>query len=305
MHEMRPDPDRLAASADERLGRRLSIDVERSVDAPIDQVCSVLCDYEHARPRILPEHFADYAIQAGTQSVGTVIAYVLRVGRRERRYLATVEEPMTGPVARARPPLRAGYHLDAHARRRRRTNDGMPRDPAARPRRPRLAGTAPNASGCCAAHTTSCSPSCTHIYRLTDTSRREPTLDRPSSRQRNPASNAHDARDHLWRNRPGDRDLAALSLLSRNPAWTQVVGADPCPSARRLVEAPDFAASTGVCRRAAWRRRAWTGARPGRSIETLCRPAPVGRQPPSKSTERKPLPDSPITVVLRRRALAD
>jgi hypothetical protein len=42
----------------------------------------VLCDYEHARPRMLPAHFADYAIQVGGQGVGTVIAYVLRVSRR-------------------------------------------------------------------------------------------------------------------------------------------------------------------------------------------------------------------------------
>jgi hypothetical protein len=50
----------------------VSVDVERTVDAPIDEVWSVLCDYEHARPRMLPAHFADYAIQVGGQGVGKV-----------------------------------------------------------------------------------------------------------------------------------------------------------------------------------------------------------------------------------------
>ena len=97
-----PDPGRLAASADDGLARRLSVEVERSVGAPIDEVWSVLCDYEHARPRLLPEQFADYAIQDGGQGVGTVIAFVLRVGRREQRYLVTVAEPMPGRQLRER-----------------------------------------------------------------------------------------------------------------------------------------------------------------------------------------------------------
>jgi hypothetical protein len=46
-----PDPDRLTVPADEGLARRLSVDVERSVDAPIDEVWSVLCDYTSSRPR--------------------------------------------------------------------------------------------------------------------------------------------------------------------------------------------------------------------------------------------------------------
>jgi hypothetical protein len=96
------DPDRLIVAADERLARRLSVEVERSVDAPIDEVWSVLCDYEYARPRMLSEQFADYAIQDGGQGAGTVIAFVLRVGRRERRYLATVAEPMPGRQLRER-----------------------------------------------------------------------------------------------------------------------------------------------------------------------------------------------------------
>jgi uncharacterized protein YndB with AHSA1/START domain len=102
MHEERPDPGRLAASVDEGLGRRLSVDVERTVDAPIDVVWSVLCDYEYARPRMLPEHFVDYVIRDGGQGVGTVIAYLLRVGRRERRFQATVAEPMPGRQLRER-----------------------------------------------------------------------------------------------------------------------------------------------------------------------------------------------------------
>src|SRR5665809_144442 len=91
-----PDPGRLAVPAGEGLARRLSVDVERSVDAPIDEVWSVLCDYEYERPRMLPEHFAEYATQDGGQGSETVSACVVRVGRRGRRYVATVAEPMSG-----------------------------------------------------------------------------------------------------------------------------------------------------------------------------------------------------------------
>ena len=77
-----PDPDRLTVPADEGFAPRLSVDVERSVDAPIDEGWSVLCDYEHARPPMLTEHFADYAVQQ-QEGERTVIDYRLRVGRHQ------------------------------------------------------------------------------------------------------------------------------------------------------------------------------------------------------------------------------
>jgi hypothetical protein len=55
-----PDPARLARPPDPGLGRRVSVEVERTVDAPIERVWALLRDYRVARPRLLTEHLSDY-----------------------------------------------------------------------------------------------------------------------------------------------------------------------------------------------------------------------------------------------------
>jgi hypothetical protein len=77
------------------------VEVERTVDAPMQRVWVVLRDYRAARPRMLTEHFADYAVQQ-QEGERTVIEYRLRVGRHQRRYVAAVEEPMAGRQLRER-----------------------------------------------------------------------------------------------------------------------------------------------------------------------------------------------------------
>ena len=67
--------------------------VERTVDAPMDRVWVVLRDNRAARPRMLAAHFADYAVQQH-EGERTVIDYRLRVERHQQGYISAVEEPM-------------------------------------------------------------------------------------------------------------------------------------------------------------------------------------------------------------------
>lgn len=95
-------PDHLAAPLDPGLGARVSVEAQRTVDAEMEHVWVLLCDYHAVRPRILTAHFADYAVRSGGHGAGSVIEHVLRVGRRERRYCSSVEEPAPGRQLRER-----------------------------------------------------------------------------------------------------------------------------------------------------------------------------------------------------------
>jgi hypothetical protein len=95
-----PDPARLARPPDAGLGRRISVHLERTVDAPMERVWALLRDYRLARPRLLTEHLSHYAVQARGDGAGTVIAYRLRVGRHQRGYVVSVLEPVPGRVLR-------------------------------------------------------------------------------------------------------------------------------------------------------------------------------------------------------------
>jgi uncharacterized protein YndB with AHSA1/START domain len=97
-----PDPSRLRGPTDSAFGRRISVEVERTVDAPMERVWAVLRDYQDARPRMLTEHFVDYVIQQGGRGGGTVVAHQLRVGRRRGSYLVSVEELTPGRQLRER-----------------------------------------------------------------------------------------------------------------------------------------------------------------------------------------------------------
>ena len=84
-------------------GRRLAVELERTITAPMDAVWSVLRDYR-ARERLLGAEFADYVVRAGGVGEGTVIAYRLRIGRHERAYELAVEEPTPARQVRERDP---------------------------------------------------------------------------------------------------------------------------------------------------------------------------------------------------------
>src|SRR3954463_13394903 len=78
MAGVRPDPARLARASDPGLGRRVSVQLERTVDAPMERGWALLRDYRVARPRSLTEHFSDYGVHERGEGAGTVIAYRLR-----------------------------------------------------------------------------------------------------------------------------------------------------------------------------------------------------------------------------------
>src|SRR3954469_12671465 len=102
MPSVPPDPARLAQAPDPGLGACVSVELERTIDAPIERVWALLRDYRLARPRLLSEHFSDYAVHHGGEGAGTVLEYQLRVGRAQRRHLITVQEPAAGRMLRER-----------------------------------------------------------------------------------------------------------------------------------------------------------------------------------------------------------
>src|SRR3954468_7710349 len=97
-----PDPARLARASDPGLGRRVSVELERTVDAPMERVWALLRDYRVARPRLLTAHFSDYGVRERGEGAGTVIAYGLRVGRHQAEHVVAVGEPVPGRMLRER-----------------------------------------------------------------------------------------------------------------------------------------------------------------------------------------------------------
>ena len=67
---------------------------ERVVRAPAERVHSALADYVDSRPRILPEQFSDYRVEAGGQGAGTRVAWrFAATSKRVRDQLVEVSQP--------------------------------------------------------------------------------------------------------------------------------------------------------------------------------------------------------------------
>jgi Polyketide cyclase / dehydrase and lipid transport len=67
---------------------------ERVVSAPVDRVRSALADYEGTRPRVLPEQFSGYRVEAGGQGAGTRVAWrFAATSKRVRDQLVEVSQP--------------------------------------------------------------------------------------------------------------------------------------------------------------------------------------------------------------------
>jgi uncharacterized protein YndB with AHSA1/START domain len=96
------DPAARSAPPGLGFGRRIAIEAERTVDAPMELVWRLLRDYRGPRARVLGEPFAEYELHDGGVGAGTVIGYRLRVGRNERSYVLAVEEPTPGRQLRER-----------------------------------------------------------------------------------------------------------------------------------------------------------------------------------------------------------
>jgi Polyketide cyclase / dehydrase and lipid transport len=71
---------------------RVTVHVERQVDAPPATVLAFLRDYRSGRPRILTDNYSEYRVEAGGEGAGTVVAYRFAAGGRKRDYRLRVEE---------------------------------------------------------------------------------------------------------------------------------------------------------------------------------------------------------------------
>ena len=67
---------------------------ERIVHAPSERVIAALADYVGVRPRLLPEQFSDYQVEAGGQGAGTRVHWrFAATSKRVREQLLTVTQP--------------------------------------------------------------------------------------------------------------------------------------------------------------------------------------------------------------------
>ena len=67
---------------------------ERVVRAPAERVRAALADYERTRPRLLPEQFTDYRVEAGGRGAGTRAHWrFAATAKRVRDQLVEVTEP--------------------------------------------------------------------------------------------------------------------------------------------------------------------------------------------------------------------
>lgn len=72
---------------------------ERTIDAPRERVRALVEDYAEARPKILTEHYHDYAVSEGGTGSGTKARWKLQAtSKRVRDVSATVSEPEPGTV---------------------------------------------------------------------------------------------------------------------------------------------------------------------------------------------------------------
>jgi hypothetical protein len=67
---------------------------ERVVAAPAERVVTALADYAATRPRLLPEQFSDYRVEAGGQGAGTRVHWrFAATSKRVRDQLLAVTQP--------------------------------------------------------------------------------------------------------------------------------------------------------------------------------------------------------------------
>lgn len=72
---------------------------ERTIAAATPgQVYDLLADYRDGRPRVLPDAYVDYTVEAGGHGTGTVVTYTLHAAKRQRAYRMEVTEPEPGRV---------------------------------------------------------------------------------------------------------------------------------------------------------------------------------------------------------------
>ncbi len=72
---------------------------ERVVHAPAERVRSALADYVDTRPRLLPEQFSDYRVEAGGRGAGTRVHWrFAATSKRVREQFVEVTQPAEGTL---------------------------------------------------------------------------------------------------------------------------------------------------------------------------------------------------------------
>ncbi|SFQ41524.1 Polyketide cyclase / dehydrase and lipid transport [Amycolatopsis arida] len=78
---------------------KVTATAERTIDAPVERVRALVADYVDSRPKILTEHYRDYAVEEGGRGAGTVARWTLQAtSKRVRNVRATVREPEPGTL---------------------------------------------------------------------------------------------------------------------------------------------------------------------------------------------------------------
>jgi hypothetical protein len=72
--------------------------VEAVVEAPARDVYSVLADYTHHHPHIMPAMFSGLEVESGGVGAGTVFHITLRIAGKDKRLHMRVDEPEPGRV---------------------------------------------------------------------------------------------------------------------------------------------------------------------------------------------------------------
>ncbi|HEV7189069.1 MAG TPA: SRPBCC family protein [Blastococcus sp.] len=75
---------------------------EHVVHAPAERVIAALADYTDVRPRLLPEQFSDYRVEAGGRGAGTRVHWrFAATSKRVRDQLLTVTAPDASTLVEA------------------------------------------------------------------------------------------------------------------------------------------------------------------------------------------------------------
>jgi Polyketide cyclase / dehydrase and lipid transport len=75
-----------------------SVTSSAHVDAEPQRVYSILADYNHGHPRILPKQFKRMVVERGGAGAGTAIRFDVQVLGRTQTFRAVVSEPEPGRV---------------------------------------------------------------------------------------------------------------------------------------------------------------------------------------------------------------
>lgn len=75
------------------------VTAERRIERPAEEVFEAVADYADVRPRVLTEHYRDYAVRSGGHGAGTRVHWVLQAtSKRSRDCELEVEQPEPGSL---------------------------------------------------------------------------------------------------------------------------------------------------------------------------------------------------------------